>query len=183
MLRRVAYRDIKIIRKKRTSAIRRQGSKLRDMFEPLLLWNPPVECGDAEVAEAVPNEQPRPLQQGPDGAYLIDRDGHSFRFVLNFLRNQRPEFRNGVPVEMAAGHKPDERVLLPESRQDFCDTSVTRTRAPLHFRSRQSPRYAFLLLCLSILRSSLLHPGCRSALSSCSQFLFYHHTRRWARWT
>ena len=93
------------------------GSKLRSMFEPLLLGDAPVECGGAEVPEGVPNEQPRPLIQGPDGAYLIERDGHSFRYVVDFLRSQRSEFRNGVSVGRA--DVPAVHVLLPESSREL----------------------------------------------------------------
>jgi hypothetical protein len=98
------------------------GSKLRSMFEPLLLRNAPVECGGTEVPEGVPNEQPRPLMQGPDGAYLIERDGHSFRYVVDFLRSRRPEFRNGVPVERA--DVPAVHVLLPESSRELQQLAI-----------------------------------------------------------
>jgi hypothetical protein len=49
-------------------------------------------CMLARMFEAVVHQGSIGLPQHPDGAYVIDRDGPSFRFVLNYLRD------GGCPV-------------------------------------------------------------------------------------
>ena len=80
------------------------GSRLAAMFEPVAQGGTPVEVRAAVVSpdappEGVPYEAAEPLPQGADGAWLIDRDGLSFRYVLNYLRARRPVFRNGQLVK------------------------------------------------------------------------------------
>ena len=83
-----------------------RGSRLSAMFEPMAQGRAPVEARPAAAAlapggvqEGVPHEyegaEPLLRRGGDDGAWLIDRDGPSFRYVLNYLRARRPVYRNG----------------------------------------------------------------------------------------
>ena len=47
-------------------------------------------AGADGLPEGVPYQPGGPLPQGSDGAYLIDRDGPSFRYVVNYLRDGEP---------------------------------------------------------------------------------------------
>ena len=49
----------------------------------------------AAAAEGVPYEEAPPLLLGEDGAYLIYRDGLTWRYILNFLRARQPVFETG----------------------------------------------------------------------------------------
>jgi hypothetical protein len=91
-----------------------EGSRLRSMFEPVAQGGSPLEGGVDGVAEGVPLERAPPLPQGPDGAFLIDRDGTSFRHILNFLRARRKIWRDGVVV--GAG---DAAIVLPDSKVEL----------------------------------------------------------------
>eukprot|EP01046_Picozoa_sp_COSAG06_P008399 COSAG06_NODE_423_length_15942_cov_7.276463_14_plen_356_part_00 len=84
------------------------GSRLSVMFEPMRQGAAPVEAAAAAgaVAEGVPYEEALPLLQDGHGAYLLDRDGATFRYVISFLRLRRPVYRNGRRVEPEAAVDP-----------------------------------------------------------------------------
>jgi hypothetical protein len=67
------------------------GSKLFEMFEGLAQGGEATEC----PPEGIPGEESAgvraPLPRGADGAYFIDRDGASFRYILQYLRACEPE--------------------------------------------------------------------------------------------
>eukprot|EP01043_Picozoa_sp_COSAG02_P009795 COSAG02_NODE_336_length_24344_cov_63.239101_14_plen_590_part_00 len=83
------------------------GSRLRSMFiglaEGAAAPSFPIRAGVATAGE-LPEGEPYiyapvgPLPQDATGAYLIDRDGPSFRYILNYLRDGRVR---GLPTSVA----------------------------------------------------------------------------------
>lgn len=107
------------------------GSLLHAMFEPMRQGEAPVEVRAAAAgapSEGVPYEEAEPLAQAADGAFLIDRDGLSFRYVLNYLRARRPVYKNGLVVQREPEPEPEAEsgaetgfsdVVLPESKPEL----------------------------------------------------------------
>ena len=87
----------------------RPDSRLHAMFLAMGQGHPPCFPPDAPAArdgipEGVPGAAPGaagPLPQDPSGAYLIDRDGPSFRFILNHLRGGGPPTLPQEQAELA----------------------------------------------------------------------------------
>ena len=101
-----------------------EGSRISAMFMPMRQGGTPVEMRTAAPGtepEGVPYEYSyegaKPLPKGSDGAWLMDRDGPSFRHVLNFLTARRPMYRNGQLVR----RQPQKRAE-PEPEPDGGDT-------------------------------------------------------------
>ena len=104
-----------------------QGSRLSEMFEPVAQGGAPLEAeaaGDA-LPEGVPHEEARvkQLPQSPDGAWLIERDGLSFRYILSYLRSRRP------PMLVSEANS-----STPQAWKTLCTT--TGTMRPLRRWSR-----------------------------------------------
>jgi hypothetical protein len=75
------------------------GSKLFAMFEGLAQGGEAIEC----PAEGIPGEVRAPLPRGADGAYFVDRDGASFRYILQYLRTREPSAEGAVESEPEDG--------------------------------------------------------------------------------
>jgi hypothetical protein len=69
------------------------GSMLAAMFSGLL------ESGDDDGSSVIDDGGGVGLAVDSDGAYIIDRDGPSFRHVLAYLRNQREDVSIPLPSD------------------------------------------------------------------------------------
>ena len=78
-----------------STLLAKPGSRIYEMFADMRQGGAPSfprtqRAGADGLPEGVPYQPGGPLPQGSDGAYLIDRDGPSFRYVVNYLRDGEP---------------------------------------------------------------------------------------------
>eukprot|EP01046_Picozoa_sp_COSAG06_P018078 COSAG06_NODE_1246_length_10113_cov_21.479629_11_plen_703_part_00 len=110
-----------------------QGSRLAAMFAPVRQGGVAIEVRAAPAAaggtssdesssdessssedctpEGVPYEEAKPLQKAADGAYLLERGGLTFPYMVRYLESRRPVYRNGCAEPPA----PEVEILLPDA--------------------------------------------------------------------
>jgi hypothetical protein len=154
---------------KLATLLARADSKIFTMFEGLGQGGRPLEC--VVCPEGIPGQDitapPLPLPVDADGAYFIDRDGGSFRFVLQYLRSllgaaAAAPGQDGEPEPEAADAGPGEAQMeLPTSAEDLRRLGaeaeffgLEALAAGCHQQRRQPPSEAVPGLHLDVLRNA-----------------------------